>query len=495
MFRPEPPVRRLSAAPLALLLLGACGSGGSSSTPIGGAAVPPVLVACRARVDSPFSFAEIALRSRQNLGGTRIADKAGPERHVRVHPDGNTVVFARERENGDPDSRELFTATADGARAELRLTQNADFDDEPCWSPTGASILFASERSGVRSLWLCDADGGNERILRTPPAGNSESEPDWCRATDRIVFSSRDGTGHHSLWLVQGDGSGLVPLTDGGAATGLDSGDHHPTFAPDGSRVAFARRSAAGVSTLCLVEVALGTVTVRYQPAGEVDLPRWTPTGDQLLFGLAEPTAGRATLRLASLPVAAGDPVLLWPDERWRLEGIDVLPTFAAVPSAQAPVRLDVTKAQVQLAAGQVQSVSRAQLASADGDEYEVFTETSDGHEVAGISCRFDLPVAAPEDVLELRVRAIARTDRIGGDTQLRMSIYNPVDERFDTAVERAPTSTAAQTMQFSTTSLRHVTREKQLRVTVVGEVATGARTTLHIDLVEVFLVQRVTPP
>ena len=494
MLRPESPARRRAAAPLALLLLGACGSGGSS-TPIGGAAVPPALLACRARVDSPFSFAEIALRSRQNLGGTRIADKAGRERHVRVHPDGNTVVFARERENGEPESRELFTATVDGARPELRLTQNVDFDDEPCWSPNGASILFASERSGVRSLWLCDADGGNARILRTPPAGSSEGEPDWCRATDRIVFSSRDGTGHHSLWLVQGDGSGLVPLTDGGAVTGLDSGDHHPAFAPDGGRVAFARRSAAGVSTLCLVDVATGTVVVRYQPAGEVALPRWTPAGDQLLFGLAEPTAGRATLRLASLPVAAGAPALLWPDERWQLEGVDVLPSFVATPNAQAPALLDVTKAQVQLAAGQVQSAARAQLASADGDEYAVFTETSDGHEVAGISCRFDLPVASPDDVLELRVRAIAHTDRVGGDTQLRMSIYNPVDQRFDTAVEVAPASTAAQTMTFSTTSLRHVTREKQLRVTVVGEVAAGARTTLHIDLVEVFLVQRVTPP
>ncbi len=491
MPRPEPIPGRFS---LILLALAAC-SGGSKSSPVGDATVPPELLACRARVDSPHSFAEITLRSVQNLGATRIADKAGRERHARVHPDSNTVVFARERTNGDPDSRELFTATIDGTRGELRLTQNAALDDEPCWSPSGSMILFASERAGGRSLWLCNTDGGNPRIFQDPPVGTSEGEPDWCRATDRIVLSRRDAGGRNTLWLVQGDGTGIAPLTDGGIAIGSDSGDHHPAFSPDGSKVAFARRFTSGLASLCVIEIATGIVTTRYQPAGEADLPRWTPTGDRLLFGLAEPTNGRTTLRLASIPTTTGDPVLVWPDERWRLEGIDVLPTLASAPAAAAPRGLDITEAQVQIAAGTAQNSSRTQLASVDGNEFRVLTENNGDHEVAGINCRFDLPVLRAEDMLELHIRAVARVGRIGGDTALRMSIYNSADERFDTVVELSPTDTAARTMTFSTSSLRHLTRERQLRVTVVGEIAPGARSELLVDLVEVILIARQPPP
>ena len=160
---------------LAGLFLTACGGGGGSSDPI--ADVPPELLACRARFDSPFQFAEVALRSSQNLGSNRIADRTGTERHARLHSDGNTVVFSRERSNNDPDSRELIVAVIDGSSPELRLTENSVLDDEPCWSPDGSRILFASERSGPKSLWLVDRDGSNSQPFLAPPAGESDGEP------------------------------------------------------------------------------------------------------------------------------------------------------------------------------------------------------------------------------------------------------------------------------------------------------------------------------
>ena len=67
-----------------------------------------------------MSYTEISLRSEQNLGTGRIADRAGLERRVRLHPDGVTVVFARQRQAGKPESRELFTSTLDGSAGERR---------------------------------------------------------------------------------------------------------------------------------------------------------------------------------------------------------------------------------------------------------------------------------------------------------------------------------------------------------------------------------------
>ncbi|HEX5053463.1 MAG TPA: hypothetical protein VFZ65_16920 [Planctomycetota bacterium] len=476
---------------LACVSLAACGGGGASSTPLGGADVPPELLACRARVDQPFSYAEIALRSSRNLGLRRVPDRAGPERNVRLHPDGNRVVFSRERHNNDADSRELFVSTLDGSAPELRLTLNAALDDEPCWSPDGKHVLFASERAGPKSLWLTDEQGTDAGIFLDPPTGGTDGEADWCAATDRIVWSRRDANGRHSLWLVQGDGTGIVQLTNGGATAGEGSGDRAPAFAPDGARVAFVRRASVSEASLCVVDVASGAVEVRLAPQGEVSTPRWSPAMDRLFFGLAEPDLGRATLRLAWIPLAAGQPTLVWPDERWRLEGLDILPGMATAPANEAPVPLDVEQADLQIAAGSGTSGSRSELARADSSEFSVATVTIENREIAGINCRFDLPVADAEDVLELRVRSIARTSRAGGDSKLRMSIYNPVDERFDIVVEVPAPGTSPQTMTFTTSSLRHVTKEKQLRVTVIGDVDPGARTELNIDLVEVMLVRR----
>lgn len=474
------------------MLAGACSSGGGTSAPIAGD-VPTQLLACRARVDDPHRFAEIALRDLRNLGDRRVADRAGPELAARLHPDGVRVVFARERENDDPDSRELFVAAIDGSTTELRLTQNNARDDTPVWSPDGARILFTSERDGPAGLWLMGADGAAPAPLLPVPAGFADGEADWHAGTDRIVWSRRDATGHHALWLAHGSGNGAAPLTDGGATAGADSGDHDPAFSPDGATVAFVRRSGAQRASLCLCDVATAAVTVRLAPEGDVGLPRFTPSADRLFFGLAEPAAGRATLRLAALPLQGGEPTLVWPDERWQLRGLDFVRDAPAAPPAGAPQRLDVEAAEVQIAFAGVVFGTKSQLAAADGNEFYLGTAASGGRQVAGINCRFDLPVPAPTDVLELRIRAIARCTRID-DGLMRLSIYNPIESRFDTAVEWTPTSTAAQTLAFRTSSLRHVTRQKQLRVTVGVDVADGDPAGFWIDLVEVELIARQLP-
>jgi len=471
------------------LLVAACGGGGSRSSPVA-EDVAPRLLACRARVDEPFRFAEIALRDDRNLGIRRVADRTGPELGARAHPDGNTVVFARERDNDDPASRELFVSSIDGTVAETRLTQNTVRDDGPCWSPDGSRILFASERSGAAGLWTIAADGSDAQPFASPPAGSADGEPDWHRTSDRVVWSRVDGGGRGALWLANGTGTGAFPLTDGGATTGAGTGDHAPAWTPDGGGIVFVRRASGTLAALCRCEVASGIVTVLVAPNGTVSTPRVSPNGAAVFFGLAEPAAGRTALRLATVPIAGGEPVLVWPDERWQLNGLDLLPSLPPAPSAAAPQTLDVTQAQVQIATATSTSGSRERLVAVDGDELEITTATIDGREVAGINVRFDLPVAAAADVLDFRVRLVARTTRTGADSWLRCSLYNPVDERFDTVVE-LPAATTATTLAFRTSSLRHVTAEKQLRVTVIGDLAPGDRADLRVDLVEVVVVVR----
>ena len=470
-------------------ILVAC-SGGGSNSPLSNNA-PPEMLLSRARAENAHRFAEVALRTARNLGTNRVSDRTGIETHARLHPDGIQVVFSRQRFNGDPGSRELYVSTIDGSAAERRLTVNANRDDHPVWSPDGTQILYTSEENGAPGLWICSANGGDGQPFLPTPLGFADSEADWNATTDKIVFSRRDASDRHVLWLVNGSGFGEIPLTDGGATIGLENGDRQPTFSPDGSQVVFVRRSGANASKLFTCDVATAITTEVFATAGELGLPRYSPEMDRFWFGLAEPDAGRQTLRLAHLPLAGGMATLAWPDEYWQLNGIDFLPVTTPVEVAGPAQRLDVSEISMQVAMARNSFGALSQLSEDDGNKFYLQTANSGGREVAAINCRFDLPIVNPEDMLEVRLRAIAQSSRIDGDSVFRMSIRNLTDNRYDTAVELTPSSTNEQLMEFRTSSLRHITAENVLQFTVIADLDGGDPADVWIDMVEVILVPR----
>lgn len=473
-------------------LLTSCGGGGSNS-PLA-SNLPPEMLVCRARVDEPHRYAEVALRTTRNLGTGRVGDRTGPERHARLHPDGVRVVFSRERFSDNADSRELYLSTIDGSMAELRLTVNSERDDDPVWSPDGSRVLYASEANGATGLWTCSDTGGDGEPFLPTPGGFEDSQPDWSATTDKIVFSRRDTTGKHALWLVNGSSFGEILLTDGGLTAGPDSGDHEPAFSPDGTMVVFVRRSSTNASKLFVCEVATAIVTEVFAPTGYVAQPRYSPTMDRFWFGLAEPDVGRQTLRLAHLPVAGGSATLLWPDERWQLNGIDFLPVATPTEVPGPAERLDVREIDMQIALARNSFGSLAQLSDDDDNEYYLQTAESGNRQIAALNCRFGLPIEDPEDMLEVRVRAIVRSSRIDGDSVFRMSIRNLTDNRYDTVVELTPMSTGEQLMEFRTSSLRHITEEKVLQFTVITDLDDGEFADVWVDMVEVVLVPRQAP-
>ena len=137
---------------------------------------------------------------------------------------------------------------------------------------------------------------------------------------------------------------------------------------------------------------------------------------------------------------------------------------------------------------------SLTQLSEEDNNKYYLQTAESGNRQLAAINCRFDLPVEEPEDMLEVRVRAIMQSSRIDGDSVFRMSIRNLTENRYDTVVELTPTSTNDQVMEFRTSSLRHITKEKVLQFTVIADLPEGDFADVWIDMVEVVLVPRQAP-
>ena len=118
------------------------------------------------------------------------------------------------------------------------------------------------------------------------PAAGATNVP-----TGRIAFSLGSGGGpndiHAEIYVVNGDGSGLVRLTDDPAA------DFDPSWSPDGRRIAFRHQDER--SGQIYVMNADGSQQRNLTMRRGLDYsPAWSPDGRRIAFGSVR--AGKATI-------------------------------------------------------------------------------------------------------------------------------------------------------------------------------------------------------
>jgi Tol biopolymer transport system component len=104
------------------------------------------------------------------------------------------------------------------------------YDSPASWSVAGDRLVFASTAAGDRRSRIYGVWYGDPASVTALALGK---EPAYHPYLDRIVYNGTNDSGNEpGLWVMNGDGSGRVRVTDNG-------NDSRPVWTPDGANIVF----------------------------------------------------------------------------------------------------------------------------------------------------------------------------------------------------------------------------------------------------------------
>jgi Tol biopolymer transport system component len=198
-------------------------------------------------------------------------------------PDGRCLAFSRRAGWPLSDIYVLpLTARLEPVAEPARVTRDNSFIWGFDWTADGRSLVFASSRGGVESLWRVAMSGGAPEGL--PVGGNDALWPSVARKGNRLAYTY--GRINMHPWRV-----GVPGAAPTGAASVSEARisysprwDQQPDLSPDGRRVAWASTQSGSHQIWVSGIGGEAPEQLTSLAAPGADMPRWSPDGRAIAF-------------------------------------------------------------------------------------------------------------------------------------------------------------------------------------------------------------------
>jgi Tol biopolymer transport system component len=263
------------------------------------------------------TYPEIYVMNPDGSGQTRLTYNGLWDLHPAWSPSGKKIAFDR----GPLGQSDIYVMNPDGS-GETQLTSNSDFNYNPTWSPSGLRIAYVRRNASSPNgeIYVMNPDGSNQTNITNNPA--EDEEPAWSPDGKHIAFRrSADTAAATGIYVMNADGSNQTQLTNGPCAE-----DENPAWSPDGTKIAFEGVATCGGP----VEGRLRIYVVNADGSGRTPLtdgsandldPAWSPDGKRIAFTSDRDTSGIVYYEIYVMNAdGSGQIPLTTPAEDWNQE-------------------------------------------------------------------------------------------------------------------------------------------------------------------------------
>jgi Tol biopolymer transport system component len=199
-----------------------------------------------------------------------------------VSPDGRRLVFTAVQDDYD-----LVELPVTGGPPHT-LAANSRNELSPSWSPDGDQIVYSTDRTGQREIWMRNLKAGIDRPVVTPrefPPGTTTAlaEPVFSPVGSRFAFVRYSTDEPVTIWVEPTVGGAPVRLTH----ERIES----PAWSPDGNSIAgLVRRESPSQPAIVGVGADMSAHLIPNSPICRTPLD-WSPTGEWLACDTPDATA------------------------------------------------------------------------------------------------------------------------------------------------------------------------------------------------------------
>ncbi len=201
-----------------------------------------------------------------------------------ISPDGNTIAYDDQWEQ-DPNNRDIFLLSADGT--EQRLVDHPSMDYVFDWTSDGRYLLFGSERTGTRGVWIVEVNNG--KSIGSPRLVKSDSGPVFpigCTKQNQFYFGYSKQL--NDVYVTEIDpNSGQVVMAPKREIRHYEGHNGFPDYSPDGKYLVYISiRNSLPMAkhTICIYSLESGEIQELYPKSGKLSYPQWHPAGESISF-------------------------------------------------------------------------------------------------------------------------------------------------------------------------------------------------------------------